>query len=332
MMKIRMTNSLDSQILQALRESAVHLTSADLAHQLGARVGAVEAGLAELSAAGFEIEDRPGFGFRLLGAPDRLVADDLIARLGVCSLVREILVFEETDSTNDVAMQRGRQGAGGGLAVFAERQTAGRGRFGRRWESASHKGLWFSLLLRPSLPFVQWPRLTTWAAVALASAIEEMIRARAEIKWPNDIHLEGKKIAGILAEVGVDTAGQAFAVVGMGVNVNHEPADFPAELAGKAGSLRGFAGDLVDRPALAVALLRALHARMPDLEDAFEEIVREASQRSALLGRWIQVRTGDEMAEGIAEELDEDGHLLLRTAGGAVRRLTAGEVTISAGA
>jgi BirA family biotin operon repressor/biotin-[acetyl-CoA-carboxylase] ligase len=130
----------------------------------------------------------------------------------------------------------------------------------------------------------------------------------------------------------VDTAGKPFAVVGIGVNVNHEPADFPVELSGKAGSLREFAGELVDRSAFAAALLQALNARMPDLENAFEEIVRDAGQRSALLGRWIQVRTGEAMAEGIAEELDGDGHLMLRTAAGDVSRLTAGEVTILSGA
>jgi BirA family biotin operon repressor/biotin-[acetyl-CoA-carboxylase] ligase len=327
-----MKNSLDSQILSALRESSVHLTSSDLANQVSAPVGVVESRIAELAAAGFEIEDRPGFGFRLLAAPDRLVADDLVARLGDCSLVREILVFQQTDSTNEFAMQRGRQGAKGGLAVFAERQTAGRGRFGRRWDSASHKGLWFSLLLRPVIPLAQWPRLTTWAAVSLASAIEKTIRSRAEIKWPNDIHIEGKKIAGILAEVGVDAAGKIFAVLGIGVNINHKPADFPAELSGKAGSLREFAGEWVDRSAFAVTLLWALNARTSDLENAFEEIVREASLRSAQLGRWIQVKAGETIVEGIAEELDGDGHLILRTADGAVSRLTAGEVTITRGA
>jgi BirA family biotin operon repressor/biotin-[acetyl-CoA-carboxylase] ligase len=320
--------SLDSQILRALGQSAVHLTSTDLANQLGAPAETVESRLAELCAAGFEIEDRPGFGFRLLGAPDRLVADDLIARLGDGGFIREIVVFEETDSTNDFAMRRGRQGGGGGFAVFAERQTAGRGRFGRRWDSASHQGIWFSLLLRPSLPFAEWPRLTTWAAVSLASAIEETIRVRTEIKWPNDIYIEGKKISGILAEVGVDVAGKSFAVVGIGVNVNHLPADFPKELSGKAGSLREFKGELVDRSALTVALLRALDARAPDLEHAFENIVRDASVRSVLLGRWIRVQAGEAISEGIAEKLDEDGHLLLRTADGGLSRLTAGEVTI----
>lgn len=323
-------NGLDARLLAALRASPVHLPATDLATQLTAPLATVEARLVALSAAGFEIEERPGLGFRLLAAPDRLIADDLLSRLGPCPLVREILVFAETDSTNDLGMQRGRQGAAGGLAIFAERQTAGRGRFGRPWASASHRGLWFSLLLRPSLPVALWPRLTTWAAVALADAMEDALGLPATIKWPNDLQLGGKKVAGILAESGTDSTGEPFAVVGIGVNVNHEPADFPPELHAKAGSLRMATGRLIDRPAFAVALLRALDARLPQLTTAFPELTALAARRSFLLGRWIQVQSGTTLLEGHAEELDADGHLLLRTADGALNRLTAGEVTVVA--
>ena len=220
-------SALDTRILTALRASEVHLPATDLAGQLAAPLTAIEARLAELRGAGFEIEERPGLGFRLLRSPDRLIADDLLARLGPCALVRDIVVFNETSSTNDHATLRGRQGAAGGLVIFAERQTAGRGRFGRPWASASHRGLWFSLLLRPALPVSAWPRLTTWAAVSLAAAIEDSLGLAAAIKWPNDIYLGGRKVAGILAESGTDSAGQPFAVVGIGVNVNHEAGDFP---------------------------------------------------------------------------------------------------------
>jgi len=321
---------LDARLIAALRAAQVHLPATDLAGQLAAPLATVEARLAELRGAGFEIEERPGLGFRLLGSPDRLIADDLLARLGACPLVREIVVFEETDSTNDLAVQRGRQGGAGGLVIFAERQTAGRGRFGRPWASASHRGLWFSLLLRPALPLPLWPRLTTWAAVALADAIEASLGLPAAIKWPNDLHLGGKKVAGILAESGTDGTGEPFAVVGIGVNVNHEPADFPPELTAKAGSLRMATGRAIDRPAFATALLRALDARLPQLADAFPEIIAAAARRSFLLGRWIQVQFGVELLEGHAEELDADGHLLLRSGDGTLNRLTAGEVTVIA--
>lgn len=321
---------LDARLLAALRASLVHLPATDLAAQLTAPLATIEARLAELRTAGFEIEERPGLGFRLVGSPDRLMADDLHARLGPCALIREIVVFAETDSTNDLAMRRGRQGAGGGLAIFAEHQTAGRGRFGRRWASASHRGLWFSLLLRPALPLQFWPRLTTWAAVALADAIEEALGLPAAIKWPNDLQIAGKKVAGILAESGTDAAGQPFAVLGIGVNINQEAGDFPPELTAKAGSLRLATGRLIDRPAFAACLLRALDTRYAQLESSFDTIIAAASRRSLLLGRWIQVQSGTATLEGRAETLDADGHLLLRTTDGALSRLTAGEVTIIA--
>ena len=119
-------------------------------------------------------------------------------------------------------------------------------------------------------------------------------------------------------------------MVGIGVNVNQEPGDFPPELATIAGSLRTAAGRLIDRPALAVAILRKLDLLLPALAADFPEIIAEAARRSLLLGRWIQVRAGDGLLEGCAEQLDEHGHLLLRTSDGSIRQLTAGEVTVIA--
>jgi BirA family biotin operon repressor/biotin-[acetyl-CoA-carboxylase] ligase len=319
---------LDARLLAALREAPVHLPATDLAGQLAATLATIETRVAELRDAGFEIEERPGLGLRLLGSPDRLIADDLAARLGPCQLVREIVVFKETDSTNELATKRGRQGAAGGLIIFAESQTAGRGRFGRPWASASHRGLWFSLLLRPALPMHLWPRLTTWAAVALAETIEDALGLPAGIKWPNDVQIAGKKIAGILAESGSDSSGEPFAVVGVGVNVNHGTADFPPDLLVKAGSLRLAAGRVIDRPAFAAALLRAFDRRFPQLIEDFPAIIAAATRRSVLLGQWVQLRSGTTLVEGRVEGLDADGHLLLRTADGTLSRLTAGEVTL----
>ncbi|MEP6671656.1 MAG: biotin--[acetyl-CoA-carboxylase] ligase [Chthoniobacter sp.] len=323
-------SGLDARILAILHASQVHLFATDLAGQLGAPLANIEARLTELRNAGFEIEERPGLGFRLLRSPDRLIADDLHARLGPCALAREIVVFAETASTNDSATQRGRQGSAGGLVIFAERQTAGRGRFGRAWASAPYRGLWFSLLLRPEFPTNAWPRLTTWAAVSLAATIESSLGLAVSIKWPNDIFLSGKKIAGILAESGTDVNGQPFAVVGIGVNVNHAPGDFPAELAGKAASLNMVTGRTIDRPTLAANLLRDLDARLPQIASAFPDMIAEAARRSLLLGRWVQVQSGHTIMEGRAEELDADGHLVLRGSNGSLNRLSAGEVTVIA--
>lgn len=186
-------SSLDSRLLALLRAAPVHLPVGELAASLEVPAPLVAARCTELLAAGFEIEISPTLGCRLRASPDRLIADDLSARLGTCPLAREIVVFAETASTNDVAQKRARQGAETGLVIFAEKQSAGRGRFGRKWESAPYLGLWFSLLLRPNLPPAQWPRLTTWAAVSVALVLERETGLATAIKWPNDVYLGERK-------------------------------------------------------------------------------------------------------------------------------------------
>jgi BirA family biotin operon repressor/biotin-[acetyl-CoA-carboxylase] ligase len=319
-------SALDVELLRLLHTAPLHLPGADLAAQLRVPLPTVKARLAELRAAGFEIEQHPGLGYRLLAAPDRLVADDLLARLGPCPLVRDILVFEETDSTNERAAHLGRGAVAPGVAIFAERQTAGRGRLGRRWESSSHRGLWFSLLLRPELPVERWARLTTWAAAGVAAAIEQTLGVAVGVKWPNDLQIHGGKIVGILTETFFDPGAKPFAVVGIGVNVNHDAGDFPAGLCSKATSLRLATGRAVDRAALAVEILRSLAARFAALDARFPELVAEASRRSVLVGRRITVQAGGSTIAGTATGLDAEGHLLLRDAAGVVHTLTAGEV------
>ncbi len=315
----------DARLLVALRAAGVHMLPGDLAAQLGVPLAEIETSIGHLCAAGFDIETKPGFGCRLLASPDRLIADDLHARLGECPLAREILVFSETSSTNDVASRLGRQGHAGGLAVFAERQSAGRGRFGRRWDSADHAGLWFSLLLRPELPTAHWPRLTTWAGVAVAAAIERFTGIPAQLKWPNDILAAGKKVTGILIESAGDDSGAPFVVAGIGVNVNQT--DFPPEIAERAASLCQVSGRSVERPALAAAILHELSARTADVAQNFPSILAEATRRSALLGSWVRLHSGAMHFEGTAESLDADGNLLLRLGDGTLQRMTAGEVT-----
>jgi BirA family biotin operon repressor/biotin-[acetyl-CoA-carboxylase] ligase len=324
-------SAFDTALIRALRSATVHLPAGEIASLLHSTREAVTAGVAGLREAGFDIDERPGLGFRLLASPDRLIADDLRARLGSSRLIRDIIVFEETDSTNERAAQLGRGGALGGVAIFAEQQTAGRGRFGRRWESAMGLGLWFSLLLRPTLPLAHWPRLTTWTAVALAHAIESLLPVRCEIKWPNDVQLGGRKVAGVLIETGIDPAGEAFAVVGIGLNVNHEAEHFPDELRDRATSLRLAARREVNRPALAVELLRALESWHGNLERDFSAIVAEATNRGTLLGRRIAVCAGTVTTEGTAEALDADGQLLLRTSDGILHTIGAGEATVVSG-
>ncbi len=191
-------------------------------------------------------------------AVDRLDAPRLRADLGEVIIGREIVVLEETTSTNDVILQIVTRGTNEGLVIFAEHQTAGRGQRGNRWESAAHKGLWFSALLRPKIDIGESGLLTTWAAQTVAQTIGNEFSLAATIKAPNDVYVDRHKIAGVLVEMRAQKNAPHFAIAGIGINVNHTLDDFPADLRNIAGSLAMLLGRRLDRHALAVTLLRNL--------------------------------------------------------------------------
>lgn len=189
---------------------------------------------------------------------DRLVADELRAALREGCVGNQVVVVEKARSTNDIAWEAAERGAAEGLVVFAERQTAGRGQYGRRWESAPFQGLWFSVLLRPPITLNESPRLTSLLASVAAATIMEETGCAASIKAPNDIYVAGRKIAGVLVEGRTASDRSYVAVAGVGVNINQTLKDFPAELRATAGSLRMATGRQIQRGHLAIALLRKL--------------------------------------------------------------------------
>jgi BirA family transcriptional regulator, biotin operon repressor / biotin---[acetyl-CoA-carboxylase] ligase len=209
---------------------------------------------------------------------DRLMADQLQAALPGAVIGREIIVLEQTGSTNNAILQvafsqgasvsslpavaSAKEGppslADEGLVLFAEHQTAGRGQRGNRWESIAGKGLWFSILLRPKIQLSDSGRLTIWAIEAIADVIRSELGLKPVIKWPNDVQLYGRKVAGVLVEMRAQDKAPHLAVVGIGINVNQRRDDFPVELQGRAISLAMALGRQVDRQNFAVALLRNL--------------------------------------------------------------------------
>src|ERR1043166_6347211 len=167
---------------------------------------------------------------------DRLIAAELSAALERCGIGNEIVVVEETESTNDLVWKAVERGEREGFVVFAERQTRGRGQYGRRWESAPYLGLWFSVLLRPALTMAESPKLTVQLAEAVAATIADETGCAPTIKWPNDIYLSGRKVAGVLVEGRIAPDGSYVAVAGIGINVNQTIDDFPGEVRESAGS------------------------------------------------------------------------------------------------
>ena len=193
---------------------------------------------------------------------DRLIADQLKAELPSAVIGGEIIVLEQAGSTNDAIFQivsrHGPPSPGEGFVVFAEHQTAGGGQRGNRWESAAGKGLWFSMLLRPAIQLRDSGRLTIWAIEAISDVIRIEFGLEPAIKLPNDVQLNGHKVAGVLVEMRAQDKAPHLAVVGIGINVNQSRDDFPAALQDRAISLAMALGRQVDRQNFAVALLRNL--------------------------------------------------------------------------
>jgi BirA family biotin operon repressor/biotin-[acetyl-CoA-carboxylase] ligase len=322
--------SLDAQILKALRAAGDEpVSGADLSNHLGVSRAAVWARVEELRSLGYEIEASPHLGYKLVGVPDVLHADDLMSRLGKTRVIgRDIHVFQETTSTNDIIEKFARDGVKEGVVVFAESQTKGRGRLGRKWASPSKKGLWFSILLRPDLRPHETTQLTVASATALRRAIETQTSLKPEIKWPNDILIRGKKVAGILTELNAEVDRVKYVIIGIGVDVNLNSRDFPPELKKIATSLKIELGKTISRAELAVTILREFDADYRRIcSSEFEDVAEEWEKHCKTIGEEVVIRTGAREIRGRAESLAEDGALLLRTEHGRPERIVGGDVT-----
>lgn len=321
--------NLDLQILRALRQASSGISGADLAARLEVTRAAVWARVEELRRLGYDIEATPHSGYRLVGTPDALHADDLMARMGEGVLVgRRVQVYESTASTNDLVERLGRDGAEEGVVVFAEAQTRGRGRLGRVWSSPSRQGLWFSVLLRPAIRPEAVTRLIVMAAVALRKGVERFAGVLPGIKWPNDLLIGGRKFAGILTEMSAEPDRVRYVVVGIGVDVNQGEVEL-AGMRGFATSLRLETGRMWDRAGLAVSILGELDRNYARLEAGrFGELAEEWEAGCITLGQAVSVRVGGRVCCGRAESLDPEGALLVRTEHGHLERVTGGDLTM----
>jgi BirA family transcriptional regulator, biotin operon repressor / biotin---[acetyl-CoA-carboxylase] ligase len=320
--------TIDSEILRVLRAATDGWSGTELSSRLGVNRATVRARIEELRSLGYDITASPHSGYRLLSGPDLLHADDLLSRLGRTRVIgRAIEVFQKTSSTNDIAEKLARDGVREGVVVFAESQTKGRGRLGRKWMSPACEGLWFSVLLRPGLRPQAVTQLTIAAATALVRAIRSQTGLLPEIKWPNDVLLNGRKVAGILTEMSGELDAVRHVVMGIGVDVN--VAEFPPELRKLATSLRIETGERQDRAQLAAVILRELDRDYRRIGSGqFEEIADEWEDRCKTIGHEVIIVAGSQRIQGRAEALDGDGALLLRTQHGHLERIVGGDVTV----
>ena len=320
-----------AQILAALRSTEHGVSGTDLCHQLGVSRAAVWSQIESLREVGFEIVASPHRGYQLVNSPDTLLADDIMSRLGKIDVIgRDIIILKQTTSTNDELEKAALNGHEEGLVVFAESQTHGRGRMGRRWSSPTGKGLWFSFLLRPKLAPGECTQLTAATATALVRAIQDKINIAPEIKWPNDLMIRGKKIAGILTEMSAELDKVRHVIVGIGIDVNQTASEFPAEIQSTATSLKLATGKNISRTDLAITILHELdqdYSRI--VRGKFSAVADEWASRCSTLGKQVKIIVGRRRIIGLAEALDESGALLIRTQHGRGERVTGGDLTVT---
>jgi len=294
---------------------------------LGVSRTAVWKHIRNLRQAGYQIEAIPSRGYQLQQSPDVLMPEAIQSGLA-CQLVgSRIILLDEADSTNLQACRLGDEGADDGLVVIADRQSSGKGRMGRRWESPGGVNLYASILLRPPvLPF-EAPKLTFLSAVAVCRAIKNCTGLQPTVKWPNDILLNGAKVAGLLNEMSSETDQVHYVVLGIGVNLNMRAEQFPDDLRYPATSLAIATDKAVSRLAFTRSLLQELDGLYQTyLEQGSVPIFAAWTELCDLTGKRVQVDCNNLLIEGTMVGLGDDGALLVRTSAGKIESIYAGDV------
>ena len=282
-----------------------------------------------LKALGYRIDSLPSQGYRLRASPDILVPAEIHAGLDTATIGKTIFCFAETDSTNQLAFKLAEEGAVDGTVIIADAQTRGKGRLGREWASPPGVNVYCSVILRPPIPPVSAYQLTFLSAVAVARAIESTTPLSTGIKWPNDILVNGRKIAGLLNEMSAETEKVNFVILGIGINVNMRRDQFPAILRHPASSLTLEGNGEINRIAFIRALLSELDLLYQQyLIEGDEPIRKEWLTRCNMVGRAVRVSCRDTVISGVVTGVDGNGALLVRLPDGREEQVLSGDVTL----
>ena len=318
-MSIYKGDVLRERILDILRENKKNATSGEfLAEKLGISRTAVWKHINQLKKQGYNITPQYGSGYKFVEDYDVLSSYELSYALKTRYLGRQIEYFPEIDSTNFYAKRCAINGCEEGTVVVAGAQKSGRGRLGRLWESPPGKGIWMSVVLRPEIPPSDMQILTLAASCAVKASIEQMVDIKMGLKWPNDLILGKKKVSGILAEIDAEIEKVNFIILGIGVNVFQEKEDFPDEISKSATSLKMFCEKngipaTFKRAEIIKSILFELEKRYEQVKKGkIKDIINEWKKGSVTLGKAVKFKKNNTQYEGVAEDVNERGMLVIR--------------------
>lgn len=317
-----------ASLLTLLANNAtIAISGQRIAKEIGVTRSTVWRWVERLREVGVRVKGKPNTGYFLERVPDILTPDMLRQQLKGSMFAKKIHHFFRVDSTNQVALDLGYAGEPEGTVVLAEEQTAGRGRAGRNWHSERASGIYVTLLLRPKISPMQAPLLTMMAGLSAYAAIQEQTGLQPDVKWPNDLIMNGKKLGGILTEMHAEPNLVRFLIVGIGINVNQEK--FPAELNSVATSLRAESGKNQSRLELLARLLRGFETDYNRfLRDGSSSVTERFAQVSSYArGKKVRVTNGSESYVGVTAGLRPEGLLQIQREDGALVTVLAGDVT-----
>lgn len=313
-----------------LEHPSESLSGEAMSRTLGVSRAAVWKAIEALRQEGYVIISAPNRGYQLESAPDRVREGELTGPLAGCLVGSTLACLDTIDSTNTECKRRAMAGAPEGLVVLAEEQTGGRGRLGRAFQSPKGCGLYLSALLRPKLEPAEAADFTAWVAVAVCDGIQAVCGVRPRIKWTNDIVLNGKKLVGILTELGLEseTNSLQYLVTGIGINVNHRTEDFGVDIQNVAISLAQALGHPVRRSRLAAEIIRALDRMYADFPRNKEEYLEKYRADCLTPGNQVQLITPITRQEAFAVGIDDQFRLVVELPDGTRKALSAGEVSV----
>lgn len=317
-----------SRILNRLRQAKGYVSGQELCEEFGVSRTAVWKTINQLKKEGYEIEAVQNRGYRITKTPDVISAEEIKSRLDTMWAGCQVKYYDVLDSTNICAKRLAEEGAPNGTLVIAERQTAGRGRRGRQWETLEGTSIAMTLLMRPKLRPEKASMLTLVMGMAVTKALRKILGLECKIKWPNDVVFEGRKICGILTEMSAEIDAINYLVIGCGINANAE--EVPLELQDKAVSLRMITGYEVNRAEIIGCCMKCLEEYYQIFEQTqdMSKLLEEYNHFLVSIGKEVCVLDPAGEFGGISQGINEAGELLVKKKDGSMAEIYAGEVSV----